>query len=104
MGRAVTDLVRAMEDGYWQVRVKAARALGLLKAEAGLPALTACLKHPISNLRKESAIALGEIGDTRAIVPLEGALTDPDPDVRKLARLALTAIAIAQKARSGAAT
>jgi ferredoxin len=30
-------------------------------------------------------IALGEIGDARAIVPLEGMLEDADPDVRKLA-------------------
>jgi HEAT repeat protein len=93
--------VHAMQDDYWQVRVKAARSLGLLKAEAGLPALVASLAHPISNLRKEAAIALGEIGDTRAIAPLESALADPDPDVRKLARLALTAIGLAQKARTG---
>ena len=55
------------------------------------------LQHPVSNLRKESAIALGEIGDTRAIAPLEAALADPDPDVRKLARLALTAIGLKHK-------
>jgi HEAT repeat protein len=89
-----------MHDDYWQVRVKAARSLGLLKAEAGLPSLVESLTHSISNLRKESAIALGEIGDTRAIAPLEAALADPDPDVRKLARLALTAIGLAQKARA----
>ncbi|MFN7694447.1 MAG: HEAT repeat domain-containing protein, partial [Burkholderiales bacterium] len=57
------------------------------------------LTHTISNLRKEAVIALGEIGDTRAIAPLEAALGDGDPDVRKLARLALTAIGLAQKAR-----
>jgi HEAT repeat protein len=44
----------------------------------------------MSNLRKEAAIALGEIGDPRAITPLEKALADSDPDVRKLAKLALT--------------
>jgi HEAT repeat protein len=94
-----------MQDDYWQVRVKAARSLGLLKAEAGLPSLVASLTHSISNLRKEAVIALGEIGDTRAIAPLETALADPDPDVRKLARLALTTIGLAQKAkREGASS
>jgi HEAT repeat protein len=46
----------------------------------------------MSNLRKETAIALGDIGDARAIKPLEGAMNDPDPDVRKIARLALARI------------
>jgi HEAT repeat protein len=86
-----------MQDEYWQVRVKAARSLGWLKAQAGLPALVASLTHPVSNLRKEAVIALGEIADTRAIAPLEASLADPDPDVRKLARLALTAIGLAQR-------
>jgi HEAT repeat protein len=83
--------------------VKAARALGLLKAEAGLPSLVAALQHEVSNLRKEAAIALGEIGDRRAIAPLEAALADPDPDVRKLARLALTTIGLAHEKPGGAA-
>ena len=34
----------------------------------------------------------------RAIAPLEVALADPDPDVRKLARLALAAIGLVQPA------
>jgi len=46
----------------------------------------------VSNLRKEAAVALGEIGDLRAIPSLEKALEDPDPDVRKLAKLALSQI------------
>ena len=47
------------------------------------------LSHEISNLRKEAVVALGEIGDSAAIPALEQALDDSDPDVRKLARLAL---------------
>jgi HEAT repeat protein len=57
-----------------------------------VPALLEQLVHPMSNLRKETAIALGDIGDPRAIGPLEAALNDPDPDVRKIARLALARI------------
>ena len=88
----VPDLIAAMDDDYWQVRVKAARSLGRLKARAAVPALAEALTHPMSNLRKEAVIALGETGDTRAITPLEKALGDSDPDVRKLAKLALTTI------------
>jgi HEAT repeat protein len=74
------------------VRVKAARSLGKLKARDGVMALVEALIHPVSNLRKEAVIALGEIGDLRAITPLERTLRDPDPDVRKLSKLALTTI------------
>jgi HEAT repeat protein len=49
----------------------------------------------MSNLRKEAAIALGEIGDPKAIPALEEALKDPDPDVRKLTQLALKHIGAA---------
>jgi HEAT repeat protein len=38
-------------------------------------------------------VALGEIGDNRAIPALERAANDPDPDVRKLSRLALSRLA-----------
>jgi HEAT repeat protein len=72
--------------------VKAARSLGKLKARAAVPALSQALQHAVSNLRKEAVIALGEIGDARAITHLERALGDSDPDVRKLAKLALTSI------------
>ena len=70
----VPDLVRAMDDEYWQVRVKAARSLGKLKARAAVPTLCQALQHAVSNLRKEAVIALGEVGDARAITHLERAL------------------------------
>jgi HEAT repeat protein len=72
-----------------------------------VPALCDALQHAMSNLRKEAAIALGEIGDPRAITPLEKALADSDPDVRKLAKLALTTMQMnggAASAASAAAT
>ena len=47
------------------------------------------LSHEISNLRKEAAAALGEIADPAALVFLEPAVGDPDPDVRKLVRWAI---------------
>jgi HEAT repeat protein len=51
------------------------------------------LTHSSANLRKEAAIALGEIGDLRAVPALNAASQDADPDVRKLARLALAQLA-----------
>ena len=50
--------------------------------------LIEALAHRAGNLRKEAAIALGEIGDPRALPALEAADADPDPEVRKAARLA----------------
>jgi HEAT repeat protein len=47
------------------------------------------LVHPAGNLRREAAIALGEVGDPNAATALTAAGGDPDPEVRKAARLAL---------------
>jgi HEAT repeat protein len=78
-----------MEDDAWQVRIKAANALGRLKAVRGVPALGQNLMAEVSNLRKEAAAALGEIADASALEWLEPCLDDPDPDVRKLIRWAI---------------
>jgi len=47
---------------------------------------------------------LGELRDARAIPPLEHALHDSDPDVRKLAKLALTQLNMPDPLASGAAS
>ena len=57
-----------------------------------LPGLTAALTHTIGNLRKEAALALGEIGSPAALPALRAAENDPDPEVRKSVRLALQQI------------
>ncbi len=62
------------------------------RAHASLP----CLSHSISNVRKEAALALGEIGssdDAPTLSALEAAEADGDPEVRKAARIALRQIA-----------
>jgi HEAT repeat protein len=43
----------------------------------------------MSNLRKEAALALGEIQHPGALPALEHAQNDPDPEVRKAACVAL---------------
>nr|WP_261405663.1 HEAT repeat domain-containing protein [Chenggangzhangella methanolivorans] len=64
-----------MTDEVWQVRIKAANALGRLRAESAIEALGEALGSEISNLRKESAAALGEIAAPRALNWLEPAWT-----------------------------
>lgn len=83
----------ALEDEQWQVRLRAARSLGRRRDRLALAQLIRALVHPAGNLRKEAAIALGEIGDGKAVDALNVATGDPDPEVRKAVRLALQRIA-----------
>jgi HEAT repeat protein len=57
-----------------------------------VPPLIDALSHSISNLRKEAALALGEIGVPEALPALEQIRDDRDPEVRKSARLAIAQI------------
>ena len=54
-----------------------------------MEALAALLVHPISNLRKEAALALGETGSAAAVPALRRAEGDGDPEVVKAVRIAL---------------
>ena len=51
--------------------------------------MAALLGHAIANLRKEAALALGELGQARALPALQSAESDNDPEVRKAVRIAL---------------
>jgi HEAT repeat protein len=88
-------LVAALDDDYWQVRLRAVRALGQLGSSISsgdlnaASAVAALLTHTISNLRKEAALALGELRDPGTVPALRDALDDRDPDVRKAVRIAL---------------
>jgi HEAT repeat protein len=66
--------------------------LGQLGDRAAAQALIALLSHAISNLRKEAALALGELRDPSTLAALEHALDDADPEVRKAVRIALQQI------------
>jgi len=87
-----TQLIGLLTDEYWQVSLRAARSLGRLKNQEAVSFLLPLLKSGVSNLRKEVALALSEIGSKDALIGLEEALADPDPDVRKAARLAYATI------------
>ncbi|MBJ9721603.1 HEAT repeat domain-containing protein [Acinetobacter calcoaceticus] len=85
-------LIYAVSDLYWQVRIAAVRSLGLLKSHLAVAYLFDNFKHEISNLRKEVALALGEIGTAEAQCLLEQHQNDPDPEVRKAIRIGLNQI------------
>ena len=56
---------------------------------AGVEFLVAALKHENVSMRIDAAGALGELGDPRAVKPLEGLLGDEDPYVRMAVTKAL---------------
>ncbi|MBX8574010.1 HEAT repeat domain-containing protein [Pseudomonas cichorii] len=87
---AGSALLLALDDAYWQVRLRAVRSLGRLKYSPARGAVESLLSHSISNLRKESALALGEFGDPQALPALRLAEHDGDPEVRKAVRIALS--------------
>ncbi|MDI9299980.1 HEAT repeat domain-containing protein, partial [Pseudomonas aeruginosa] len=59
-----------------------------------LAALEALLGHPIGNLRKEAALALGELADPASAQALRVAEGDGDPEVRKAVRIALAQLRV----------
>ena len=68
------------------------RALGLAGDAGAAHPVAALLTHTVSNLRKEAALALGELRDPHTLPALRDALQDRDPDVRKAVRIALQQI------------
>ena len=85
-------LLQQLDDSYWQVRIAVTRSLGLLKAKSAITKLQENFQHDISNLRKEVAIALGEIGGEQSQDILLQHAEDPDPEVRKSIRIGLALI------------
>jgi len=83
--RAVTALLRALNDSEEDVVVEASRSLGIIGDAAAVEPLITKLKDPESSIRATAAEALGRIGDPRAIAPLENMLnTDWNPFLKGL--------------------
>lgn len=83
------NLIELLYDTYWQVRIAVVRSLGLIKSKQALDGLAHNFDFEISNLRKEVALALGEIGGSRVEQLLKEHADDPDPEVRKAIRIGL---------------
>ena len=79
---AVKPLILALTDENWDVRRKAAWALGNIRDLRAIEPLMHALKDEYPDVREEAAWALGNIKDLRAVEPLLHALTDEYSDVR----------------------
>ena len=64
----------------------------LREAEERMKGAIQALEDESEDVRKVAAMALGEIGDARAVEPLTKALKDKKRDVRKAAKEALKRI------------
>ena len=86
---SIPALRAALEDEYWQVRLKAVRSLGRLGATVAAMEIGPMMDIPVPNLRKECAAVLGELAVPETVQFLEKYADDADPDVRKNVRWAL---------------
>ncbi|MEE2753484.1 MAG: ammonia-forming cytochrome c nitrite reductase subunit c552, partial [Candidatus Latescibacterota bacterium] len=89
---AVDDLVARLKDTstlpVW--KAVAATLVGQLQAQSAVEALIEALKDPYPMVRLRSAVALGRIGDIRAIPPLISVLFDSTRSVRIYTAFALS--------------
>lgn len=84
-------LVDALSDPAENVRCEAAAVLGNLTYRPAMPNLVELLHHPDWESRKAAALALMKIGDTAAIEPLKGALTqEGEVAVQTVIKLAIS--------------
>lgn len=72
----------------------AARSLGQIRSRVGLPALIAVLndEQAENDVRRESALALGAVGDSSALPALREAVTHADPYLSQAAHEAIRKI------------
>lgn len=88
--RAIRLIVVALEDLDPMVRTEAATAIGSIPLKVEVEKLLVTLADPVEAVRRAGAIALGRLGDRRAIEFLErAAASDVSNSVRILAALAI---------------
>ncbi len=76
LGRAA--MREALGDPLAEVRIQAARSVGIRRDREALAATVKLLKDSDPTVRRETAIALGKLGETSAVPALLAALGDPD--------------------------
>ena len=69
--RAIALIVVALGDLEPMVRTEAATAIGAIPLKVEVEKLLVTLADPVEDVRRAGAIALGRLGDRRAIQPLE---------------------------------
>ncbi len=88
--RAVPSLVKCLKDPSWEVRQASAKALAALGETSAVEGLVQIIQDPDhADVRESVIVALGELGDPRAIQPLVLALLDTENTVRNAASSAL---------------
>ncbi len=87
--RSVEALVSALDRGKGDVSTLAFQ-LGEARAREAVEPLIRLLREGTPYQRRHAAMALGNIGDTRALEPLKEALSDSDKGVRERATNAIT--------------
>jgi HEAT repeat protein len=75
--------IKGLKDGWSNVRLICARALGVLGSEKAIEPLTESLTDKYPVVRSEAALSLGKIGDASALPALRKAAGDEDPRVRE---------------------
>lgn len=95
---AVEPLMLALKDEHWNVRRKAAWALGNIKDLRAIEPLINALQDERSDVREQAAWALGNIKDLRAIATLIHALTDKNAGVRREAARSLAVLTVINEA------
>ncbi len=78
-------LLKSLEDKVPEVRIAAARSLGILGDERAEEALIVKLDKSSQELQKQMILALGKIGGKKAVEALIRKLEDKDPEIRKCA-------------------
>jgi hypothetical protein len=87
--RVADEVVRLLDDADASTRKAAANALGVTRHAPALPALAVRLRDSDPGVREQAIWALGQIADDRAVVPLAEVLAEPEADFRRLAVEAL---------------
>ncbi len=78
---ALTEVRSRLADPDMEVRIEAVRALGRIKGADSAPDLIGLLEEP-SLLRCEAALALGKLGDPRALPHLVKGLSGDSPELQ----------------------
>ncbi len=86
---AAPTLIKLLSTAHPVIRGRAAEIFTISKDHAAIPALLDAVRGEYFTVRSRSALALGKIGDAKAIQPLLNLLKDPEDEVRIAACLAL---------------
>ena len=92
--RAVSPLIKRLDDPDMEIRLTVIGALGKIKSPAAVPKLIVMLQN--EQLQQTAIWALGQIRDKTAIAPLTELLADPNKYVRFNASQALKSISKAK--------